>query len=370
MSGTSIDGIDVSAIFISEDGFINEIGHLYIDYSEEFKKQARIIEKLVQSVQLKQSFSLIDLRNSYPEIREFELELTKLHIKAVEDLVKQFGIKSIKAIGFHGQTLYHNPLNKITIQIGDGAFMSKALNTCVVNDFRSFDVASGGQGAPLVPIFHFALACQKNIVPLCVINCGGIANITIIPSSDSNELVGFDIGPGNVLIDRYMRMKTNKSIDLDGEYGKKGVINHDLLKCLYDIHSDYLNSNSPQSLCSSNFRLPDMVFDLNICDAAKTLEIFTARVIAAAFPDFIKNVVLVGGGWKNPVILNELLSRISCNILEPEALGVKLCSMESSAFAYLAYRKIHNLPSSFPKTTGVNSPLVLGNLNEICNDFL
>ncbi len=363
-----MDGIDASAILISDNGYISEIGNFYLPYDSVFKMKCRSAELLMQE------------SKGYPKsqlefIKSFEVELTHLHIDAVRFLINKLKLdpESIAAIGFHGQTLYHKPSEKITIQLGDGALMACELGIKVINDFRSKDVVNGGQGAPLVPIFHLALAKQQNLIPLAIINCGGISNITIIPTDSEFDMFGFDTGPGNVLIDRYIREKTNSAefCDLNSQYGEQGVVNFEILDLLFKTsikQNDYFNKKYPKSLCSSDIDLPVTIFDLSIYDACKTLEVFTAETIYNSCSPDIKNFILVGGGWRNPIIKDSFKEKIfardpEVRFLEPEILGWNIDSMEASAFAYFAYRYMNNLPISFPNTTGVNEALVCGEMN-------
>jgi anhydro-N-acetylmuramic acid kinase len=369
MSGTSMDGIDLSAISISSQEHITEISNSYLPYDSTFKATARRAEQIVQ-------LSKGDRSSESDFLKAFEQELTYLHIQAVRDFLEKNNLKAqdIEAIGFHGQTLFHNPADKITIQFGDGELMAKELKIKVVYDFRSGDVANGGQGAPLVPIFHFALAKQQKLLPLAIINCGGISNITIIPSESEFDIIGFDTGPGNVLIDRYLREKTagGEFYDLDGKYGSKGIAQPDMLGLLYQesIKQDsYFTKKPPKSLCSSDFYIPNEIFDLSIYDACRTLEVFTAQTIFTQLPN-IQNVILVGGGWHNPIITETFKYIVSKRnpgvcFLDPISLGWNLDSMEAGAFAYFAHRHMHKLPISFPNTTAVSKPFVCGRLTEV-----
>jgi anhydro-N-acetylmuramic acid kinase len=363
-----MDGIDVSAILISDNGYISEIGNFYLPYDSAFKIKCRRAEFLMQE-------SKGSPKSDLEFIKSFEAELTHLHIDAVRFLINKLKLdsKSITAIGFHGQTLYHNPEENITIQLGDGALMVGELGIKVINNFRSKDVANGGQGAPLVPIFHLVLAKQQNLIPLAIINCGGISNITIIPTDSEFDMLGFDTGPGNVLIDRYIREKTNGAefYDLNGKYGEQGVVNTEVLDLLFTTsigQNDYFNKKYPKSLCSSDIYLPDIIFDLSIYDASRTLEVFTAETIYNSCSPDIENFILVGGGWHNPIIKDSFKEKMfsrnpEVRFLEPEILGWNIDSMEASAFAYFAYRYLNNLPISFPNTTGVSKALVCGEMN-------
>jgi anhydro-N-acetylmuramic acid kinase len=240
MSGTSMDGID--AVLLETDGkhYIKQKGSFSLDYDTEFKLALRVEETKVR--QAKSNIADEKVVN----------KSTELHAKAVQGLLKKFRISAqdVDLIGYHGQALYHNPLAGVTIQIGDGQYLADLTKIKVVNDFRSDDIKNGGQGAPLAPLYHQALAVRDNYFPVVVVNCGGIANISVIDGANENEVMGFDTGPGNVLLDRYIREKTNNQefIDLDGKYGLKGKINQEVLAKLMLGFNDYLQKPAPKSL--------------------------------------------------------------------------------------------------------------------------
>ena len=365
MSGTSMDGIDVSAIEI-DSHIITEIAHINLPYEDKFKLFARKIERLFQNSNGIVKENLTD---------DFEQELTQLHIEAVNQIISSYDLDEITAIGFHGQTVYHNPQEKLTIQLGDGELMANKTGIKVICDFRSNDVLNGGQGAPLAPIYHMALAQNSNLIPTAVINCGGISNITIIKDNIEDNLIAFDTGPGNILLDRYIRTQTNNQefMDKDAKYASKGVVNNDILDLLFQKSiiqngENYFDIKYPKSLCTSNIKLPDEIFKLSIYDACKTLAEFTAITIYNALEEFYidnMNIVLVGGGWYNPAIINSLKEKLrnkQANFIDAEEFGSKIDSMESSAFAFLAYRTLNNLPISFPNTTGISTKMMGGKI--------
>jgi anhydro-N-acetylmuramic acid kinase len=327
---------------------------------------------------------------------QIEILLTKYHAKLVNDLCANKEVsKYLKhnkkdlesylapvVTGMHGQTLYHNPSLKKTLQMGDGKLLCSMTGISVVNNFRQADIDNGGQGAPLAPLYHLVAARNKNSIPLIIINCGGISNVTIIRSDDPNEIIGFDTGPGNVLLDRYIRKKTqNKEfMDFNGNYGKKGKIDSSLLSCLkenaIDFEQNFWLTLPPKSLDSSNFKLPEEIFELSIEDACCTLAFFTAWSIIEGLKleqkELPNKIILAGGGWKNPVIKNFFIEIIkdlmpseqkkTINILDADTFGLSSQYMEAETFAYLAARRILSLPTSYPKVTGARTSTIGGNI--------
>ena len=356
MSGTSMDGID--AALLETDGLnsIKQIATISLDYEAEFKLKLREVEKLSRE---KKTNAASD---------EVTKESTELHALVVNKLLKKAKITAnkIDLIGYHGQSLYHNPLEKITVQIGDGQLLANLTKIKVINDFRSDDIKNGGQGAPLAPLYHLALA--NKIKPVAIVNCGGIANISIITNT---QVIGFDTGPGNVLIDRYIRNKTNNQefMDLNGKYGLNGKIDRKILDKLIAMINPYLNKAFPKSLDPSDFILPEEIWNLSINDACATLENFTGFTIVNSVPLELlpKTWLLAGGGWKNPVITKSLKQYLNEKIKTAE---IKLASeagfdsvyMEAELFAYLAVRSYKRLPISLPSVTGATKPSFGGRL--------
>lgn len=372
MSGTSMDGIDAALIRTDGEAVIEEIESISMDYDDATKKALKKTEGKIrdQTKKLGPDFRHDDIYESAT------LLSTSLHIQAVEKLLAKSGhkTKDIDVIGYHGQTMYHNPEAKISIILGDGALMAKTLGITTVNDFRSNDIAHGGKGAPFAPIYHLALAKRDHKIPVAVINCGGIANITLISSDDPEEMVAFDIGPGNGLIDKLVRERTNgiEYMDADGKYGAKGKVHFDVLEILYDEAiikngSNFFSQLPPKSLDIGDMILPKAIEALSIEDACRTLEAFTADsivksldLISASTP---KNWILAGGGWSNPVILHELQTRLShkgITAITADEASWNSKALEAQIFAYLAVRTLHELPLSFPGTTGAPKSLTGG----------
>jgi anhydro-N-acetylmuramic acid kinase len=305
----------------------------------------------------------------------------RLHIECVNQLLHKtkHEANEIEVIGYHGQTIYHSPEQKISFTLADPQEMADQLGIKVVHDFRTNDVLAGGQGAPFAPIYHYALAMRDRKAPIGIVNCGGISNITVIPSSNLDEMHAFDTGPGNGLVDLYMRQMTHgkESMDLDGHYGSVGVVCKKTLDALYNkaiIKNDqnYLTMMPPKSLDIGDMHLIPEVMDLNINDACATLETFTAITIVDALkrlPSTVKlpnRWVVSGGGWKNPVIrraFDSELSKVLGNniiLLTANDIGWNGDAMEAQIFAYLALRSLEGKPLSLPNTTGVSEPMTGG----------
>lgn len=373
MSGTSMDGID--AALIETDGFkkIKSIAQISYSYTSEFKlllKSAEDIAKQCQGDRIHIETKCLAVIN----------QSTELHAQLVMKLLNQTELRSdqIDVLGYHGQTLFHQPTKKLSIQIGNAKRLAELTKICVVNQFRQNDLLHGGQGAPLAPIYHQALAVRDNLLPVAVVNCGGIANVTFIPSDNDQDILGFDTGPGNALLDRFVRHRTNghEFMDQDGKYGLQGVVHEDLLSRLYQevCHQDkenYFSLQPPKSLDINDLYLPIEFDALSLADGCATLAAFTARTIleSVAFtPSKIGKWILTGGGWNNPVIYRELKDcarkkfAYPTQILQCSEVGWNNTAIEAELFAYLAVRCIKDLPISFPKTTGVLKPLVGGEI--------
>lgn len=348
MSGTSCDGIDAAYLETDGEEVVKVLAEYSISYNEDFQKQ------LINLMRTKDKSWL-----------EIEQQLTYHHAEVVRKIRQISGIdKQPDAIGFHGQTIYHNPESGITWQIGNPHLLAKLTGIGVVSDFRRRDIAHGGQGAPLVPIFHKVITKGCDL-PVAIINIGGCANVTYIGTE--GELIGYDIGPGNALINDAMVLLYNKSYDQDGQVAAAGKVDQRVLDQILSDH--FFAKTPPKSLDRNHFSyLANLLKDHSPEDMVATLTMLSAEAMARGLRrDIIgaksaepRTIYLCGGGSKNKTMTNWLQSKVSGRVAGVEELGFKPEYIEAQAFAYLAARTLKNLPSSFPSTTGVSEEKVAG----------
>ena len=363
MSGTSGDGVDAS--IISSDGIdkYSEILNRYFKYDQEIYKNLHNLRgKIIR---------LNDLSKNQDEIKNLEKKITLFHAKIVNEILGSVDEK-IDFIGFHGQTIYHNSLEKISRQIGDGNLLSQLTKKIVINNFRQNDIKNGGEGAPLAPIFHRLIVKQKKLdLPVCILNIGGIANVTAIGEYDNNSFLSRDLGPGNCLIDEWVRINTEEKFDKNGEIAKKGKTNELILNQALDNFENRPNQKS-LSFDTKDFSL-GFVRGLSLEDGAATLTDFTGRIIGAGLFSFLSDardkvwkVLVCGGGRKNLTLIERIKFKTLKNfIIQPiDDYGVDGDFIESQAFAYLAIRSYLKLPISFPSTTGCKEPVTGGIINK------
>jgi anhydro-N-acetylmuramic acid kinase len=352
MSGTSGDGIDASIIQTDGETHCKVLENKFFKYSSQISSEIHKskVEFLNQTNIL--NFSK-DWKKPSKNLHLFEQKITSLHADASNNLIKRF---NLDLIGFHGQTIYHDPKNKFSFQLGLGDMLSKLTKKTVVYNFRENDLKNNGEGAPLAPIFHKLLVKQNKInLPVTILNIGGIANITSI--NENYEMASQDIGPGNCLIDTWIRLKYNKRYDDKGliaRSGGFGELNIDL------ILESYFNSplSKKKSFDTNDFvdfinNIPTEV-DLSIEDFACTLTEITAEIISKKIK--YKNIYVCGGGRKNLYLIERIENKIQHKINLIDELSVNGDFIESQAFAYLAVRSYLGLPISFPETTGCKEP--------------
>jgi anhydro-N-acetylmuramic acid kinase len=353
MSGTSMDGIDASIIKSNGEDKYETV------FDEYFKYDREIYDELV-NIRNKINSSA-DLEINSIKLSALEREITLFHATVCKKVISNYP-SNIDLIGFHGQTIFHNANEKISKQLGDGNLLSSLLKKKVIYNFRRNDLINGGQGAPLAPIFHQLLVNQNKInLPVCILNVGGIANITIVSSNDSNDLKSYDIGPGNCLLDEWVRKKSKERFDKNGELAKAGNTDEIILNQAIDNFDNIKNNNL--SFDTKDFDL-NFVRGLSLEDGLSTLTDFTASIIHQSIvasinfeKDKVLNVLICGGGRKNSFLVNSIKNKIPSN--------VNLCSIddykingdfvESQAFAYLAIRSLLKKIISFPKTTNVKN---------------
>ncbi len=348
MSGTSLDGIDAALIETDGHGYIRPIGFKSAPYQADFREK------------LRRCLGVKDRANA--QVADAERDLTELHVEAVKDLLKDLG-QGADVIGFHGQTLYHCPAEKSTIQIGDGALLAKMTGIDVVNDFRIADVEAGGQGAPLAPLYHRALLADRQ-KPVLVLNIGGVSNITWIGGDGDDEILACDAGPGNALIDDWVLRHTGKPYDLDGALAASGKVDEEAVARAFDL--PFFRKAPPKSLDRDDFA-EIAPLHLNAADGAATLTMITAKAVAAIIP-FLPGmpmaIYVTGGGRHNRTLMQWIAELSRLETLPVERLGWNGDMLEAEAFGWLAVRSLLGLPLSVLKTTGVPMPISGGRFHK------
>jgi anhydro-N-acetylmuramic acid kinase len=342
MSGTSLDGIDAALIRTDGEHELDFGPWLTVPYETSLRQALR---------------RLVD--GEYGTAAEVEKALTEAHAAAASSVMAEagFGAEQIRVAGFHGHTVWHDPANGTTRQIGDGALLARCLAIDVVNDFRSADMAAGGQGAPLAPLYHRALARSSKgalALPVAVLNLGGVANITWIGKDDS--LSAFDTGPGCALIDDWLLSRTGALFDREGAMAARGRVDAAALTML--LRDPYFAAPPPKSLDRNAFESAPLAA-LSDADGAATLVAFTAQTVALGL-DLCRGKaqrLLVTGGGRHNRSLMAALARCTAIPVEPvETLGWRGDALEAEAFAYLAVRSLNGAVLSLPETTGVSQP--------------
>ena len=355
MSGTSMDGIDASIIKSNGEDKYETVFDQYFKYDDEtYKELVNIRNKITSSGDLK--INSIVLGN-------LERKITLFHASVCKKIISNYP-SDIDLIGFHGQTIFHRAHEKISHQLGDGNLLSSILRKKVICNFRENDMINGGQGAPLAPIFHQLLVKQNAIkLPVCILNIGGIANVTIISSSDPNDLRSFDIGPGNCLLDEWVRKHSKERYDNNGELAKIGKTNEIILNQAIENFSN-ISKIDNLSFDIKDFDL-NFVLGLSLENGLSTLTDFTASIIYQSIFDSINlnkdtklNILICGGGRKNLSLVNSIKNKLPTNISLSQIDDYKIEGdfIESQAFAYLAIRSYLKKLISFPKTTNVTKP--------------
>ncbi len=367
MSGTSLDGIDAALIETDGEAQVRAIAFRGEPWSDAARAQ------LAEATRMALTFDRP--RASPPIVAAGEL-VTRAHVFAVHKLLADAGVAAadVDVIGFHGQTIAHRPDRGWTWQIGDGAAMARATGIVTVSDFRSADVAAGGQGAPLIPIYHAALAAGLEGA-IAVLNLGGVGNITFIPASATDHfshemapetldrtgaLVAFDTGPANGLIDSWVEAETGARYDAGGALAAAGRVDETVLTAMLD--HPFFAAPAPKSLDRNDFTIQP-ARGLAAADGAATLTAFTAACVAEALtqlPTRPTRLLVAGGGRHNPTMLAMIAERTGLVPEPSDTLGWNGDAMEAEGFAYMAVRTLKRLPISFPGTTGVPRPMCGG----------
>ena len=369
MSGTSMDGIDVALIQTDGEKFVSRGPSMTFVYSPETR--ARLAAGLVEARQI------VERAERPGTLTALEAEITELHAAAVNAFRRKQGIgrADIDIVGFHGHTVLHRPPTVVietgrdgvpfevtqpglTVQLGSGIGLSDLTSLDVVHDLRAADVEAGGHGAPLVPVYHRALAAHLPQRPVVFVNIGGVANVTVVDRE--GEIAAFDCGPGNALIDDWMLKHTGAALDTDGATAAGGQADEDALRAY--LSHPFFGALPPKSLDRTAFDTSP-VEGMSVADGAATLTAFTACAIARAREHMHEEPelwVVSGGGRRNATLMGMIASRVQNAVVPAEAAGLSGDSLEAEAWAYLAVRSLKGLPISFPGTTGVPTPTTGG----------
>ncbi len=371
MSGTSVDGIDAAAVEITGDASHPKcklLGFLNIPYEEWVRNRI---------------FQLFDVQNATVDnVGEMNFLLGKVYGEAANRLIDTIDLdrERIVAIGSHGQTIYHSPNSEIpyTVQIGEGSVISQITGITCVSDFRTADIAAGGNGAPLVPFTEYAMFLNDE-KGLLLQNIGGISNSTIIPKgAKQSEVFAFDNGPGNMIIDALTKHCFNKAMDEGGNIASKGKVNEELLNFL--LQEPYYMQHPPKTTGRELFgkeyseKIVQKINELHIseCDAIATVTYLTARVIGDSYKNFVlpkvgvEEMIVGGGGSYNKTLfwhLKNEMGKYGVSVSAWEEKGHNSDAKEAMAFALLAYYTLKKLPNNLQTATGAKSPAVLGKIS-------
>ena len=361
MSGTSMDGVDASIISSDGEKQYESIFNEYFEYDGDLYKDLVNLRNKINSAN--------DIILNSKLINDIERKITLFHAKICNKIINENG-NEIDLVGFHGQTIFHDAKQKISKQLGDGSLLSNLLKKDVVYNFRANDIANGGQGAPLAPIFHNLLINKTHMkLPVCVLNIGGIANITVIKSDKKEDLKSQDIGPGNCLLDEWVRKHTNNRFDDGGKAASVGKIDKTILNQAIE-NFDNIKIGDNLSFDIKDFDL-SFVRGLSYENGLSTLTKFTSEIIYQSIANITKiyqnekiNILVCGGGRKNLTLIENIRKKLPNNITLSliDDFNINGDFVESQAFAYLAIRSLLKKPISFTNTTNVKKSCTGGDL--------
>ena len=361
MSGTSMDGVDASIISSDGEKQYESIFNEYFEYDGDLYRDLVNLRNKINSAN--------DIILNSKLINDIERKITLFHAKICNKIINENG-NEIDLVGFHGQTIFHDANQKISKQLGDGSLLSNLLKKDVVYNFRANDIANGGQGAPLAPIFHNLLINKNHMkLPVCVLNIGGIANITIIISDKKEDLKSQDIGPGNCLLDEWVRKHTNNRFDDGGKAASVGKIDKTILNQAIE-NFDNIKIGDNLSFDIKDFDL-SFVRGLSYENGLSTLTKFTSEIIYQSIANITKiyqnekiNILVCGGGRKNLTLIENIRKKLPNNVTLSliDDFNINGDFVESQAFAYLAIRSLLKKPISFTNTTNVKKSCTGGDL--------
>jgi anhydro-N-acetylmuramic acid kinase len=350
ISGTSMDGIDVSIVETDGDRFVKPGPGRTFPYPEALRR--RLLDLIADPS-----------RAQADPLSELDREVTDTHIEAVRRFMVETGIEAstVNLIGLHGQTVYHRPEARFTRQLGLGERVAEQLGIDTVNRFRHADVASGGEGAPFVPLYHRALAAALD-QPLMVLNLGGVGNVTYIAG---DVVIAFDTGPASALLDDFVLRRMGIPFDEDGRIAASGTVDEALVTAFMD--NPFFDRPAPKSLDRQDFHARAKgVEALSDADGAATLAAFTIEAVVASLqhvPQAPRRWLVTGGGRRNAHFMHRLRERLGVQVDPVETVGWDGDFLEAQAFGYLAVRSVRGLPLSLPSTTGVPAPMIGGELH-------
>ena len=355
MSGTSGDGVDASIINSDGKRQFKVLINKYYQYTDDISENIYKLKRNINKVE--------DIKKYVSEINDLERKITLFHSNVVSNCTANIDFE-IDLIGFHGQTILHSPKDKYSKQLGDGKLLSQLLKKKVIYNFRQNDLVEGGEGAPLSPIFHQLIVKEKKIdLPICILNIGGISNLTLIRDHKEENLISKDIGPGNCLIDEWMRRNKKGNYDKNGEAASIGKTNELILNQALEDFENVTDKNM-NSFDVNDFEI-NFLRGLDLEDGASTITDFTSNIIASKLLSEISKsnikiskIILCGGGRKNKTLIDRIKKHCGNEVKfeTTDDYGVDGDFVESQAFAFLAIRSFFKLPISFPNTTGCKSP--------------
>ena len=360
MSGTSGDGVDASIISTNGVDHFESIKDKYFEYDNDIYKNIHLLKDKINTKE--------DLKKHSDELKDLERKITIFHAKIIKDLDvnnKDF------IVGFHGQPIYHNSMEKITKQLGDGNLLNQLSKKNIIYNFRENDIKNNGEGAPLTPIFHQLLVSKNSIkIPICILNLGGISNVTVVKDkNDYSKIYSKDLGPGNCLIDSWVRKNSNFKFDFNGNLAKSGEVNQIILEQAQELYANRINKEK-LSFDVNDFDI-SFARGLNLNDGSATLTDFTSKIIAETLSEYllnlncnVKNILICGGGRKNKLLIEKIKKLFSKSFIIQliDEYGFDGDYIESQAFAFIAVRSFKKLPITFPNTTGCEKPCIGGDL--------
>ncbi len=356
MSGTSLDGVDIA--LIETDGqTVQRLGPVG-------ERPFTAEERALLRGALEDAQALTDRHERPGRLAEAEAMITDAYAETIRDFLAGRDAAAVSVVGVHGQTVLHRPQDRLTVQLIDADALARSCGLPVVHDLRGADVAAGGQGAPLAPVFHQAVARGAGLeLPAAVLNVGGVGNVTWIGCGES--LIAFDTGPGNALLDDWVYRHTGEPMDRDGALAAGGAVDANALSALEDRLSGYIAQEPPKSLDRLDLSAGDTLDGLSLEDGAATLTAFTAHCVSRALdhlPESPKSWIVSGGGAWNAALMRALADVLPGEITTADAFGWRGDFVEAQAFAFLAVRSLYGLPITFPGTTGASTPLTGGSL--------